>query len=452
MATPIPPGRPGNLTSDQEAKLKDMWAATLDVFGVSKDDTPHANGTTAPTSTSPDSPDKKKKRKSRLSLFGKKKKENDGPDGAEVADDNDKHNQTRDFQQALASQSPESLREAFWSMTKHDHPDALLLRFLRARKWDVHAALIMLISTMHWRSQEMHVDDDIMLHGEAHALHLATSPTATAAEKKEGEDFLTQLRMGKSFLHGLDSSNRPCCYVRVRLHRQGEQSEKSLERFTVYTIETARMLLRPPVDTATIVFDMTDFSMANMDYTPVKFMIKCFEANYPESLGSVVVYKSPWIFQGIWKIIKGWLDPVVAGKVHFAGNVDELSEYIPKSRIMEELGGDEHYKYSYIEPKEGEDESIRTPGLEKEGLVREREELVKSYEEEVLAWIGGEGKGEGRGRLAQRLAENYWRLDPFVRAMSLYDRMGVIREGGRLEFYPGERGVGGGGGDEGGVD
>ena len=27
-------------------------------------------------------------------------------------------------------------------------------------------------------------------------------------------------------------------------------------------------------------------------------MIKCFEANYPESLGAVLVHKAPWIFQG----------------------------------------------------------------------------------------------------------------------------------------------------------
>ena len=35
----------------------------------------------------------------------------------------------------------------------------------------------------------------------------------------------------------------------------------------------------------------------NQDYGPVKFMIKVFEANYPESLGVVLVHKSPWIFQ-----------------------------------------------------------------------------------------------------------------------------------------------------------
>ena len=43
---------------------------------------------------------------------------------------------------------------------------------------------------------------------------------------------------------------------------------------------------------------MTDFRLANMDYHPVKFMIQCFEANYPESLGVVLVHNAPWIFQG----------------------------------------------------------------------------------------------------------------------------------------------------------
>ncbi|EMC99625.1 hypothetical protein BAUCODRAFT_62758 [Baudoinia panamericana UAMH 10762] len=430
MAARLPPGRPGNLTPDQEAKLKEMWSQTLDIFGVGRGTSEAANGAATPSSEASSSD---KKKKGRLSLFGKKK----GGEGDTTNDtaDNDKHGQTREFQQALASQTPEQLRDAFWSMVKHDHPDALLLRFLRARKWDVHAALIMLVSTMHWRSQEISVDDDIMAKGELHALQQETT-SSSAAEKKEGADFMAQLRMGKSFLHGTDKDGRPCCYVRVRLHRQGEQSEKSLERFTVYTIETARMLLRPPIDTATIVFDMTDFSMANMDYTPVKFMIKCFEANYPESLGSVLVYKAPWIFQGIWKIIKGWLDPVVASKVHFASNVEELTQWIPRKQIPKENGGDEEWRYEYVEPKEGENRQM--DDAEARGkLVQERMGMVRGYEADTLAWVEGKGSaGEERRALAGRLAENYWRLDPFVRARSLYDRVGVIGEGGRLEFYP----------------
>ena len=80
--------------------------------------------------------------------------------------------------------------------------------------------------------------------------------------------------------------------------------------------------------------------MANMDYTPVKFMIKVFEANYPESLGAVLVHQAPWVFQGIWSVIKGWLDPVVASKVRFTKNAQDLSQFIDAKHIPKDLGGE----------------------------------------------------------------------------------------------------------------
>ena len=301
-------GRPGNLTTDQEAKLRELWTATLKVFGVQAEGKPEdaKDSLSVPPAGTPDPTTKKKK----SGLFRRNKDDDD--EGAQTNQE-DKYGQSKEFQQVLATENPENLRRAFWSMAKHDHPDGLLLRFLRARKWDVHNAVVMLIATMNWRMKEMHVDDDIMKKGEAQAVVDSTS--SNAAIKKEGLDFLAQLRLGKSFMHGMDKAGRPMCFVRVRLHKQGEQSETSLERYTVYTIETARLLLSPPVDTAVslagtcqgvvlilrqaIVFDMTGFSMANMDYSPVKFMIKCFEANYPESLGVVLVHKSPWIFHSM---------------------------------------------------------------------------------------------------------------------------------------------------------
>jgi hypothetical protein len=30
----------------------------------------------------------------------------------------------------------------------------------------------------------------------------------------------------------------------------------------------------------------------------VKFILKCFEANYPESLGILLIHNAPWIFSG----------------------------------------------------------------------------------------------------------------------------------------------------------
>ena len=247
-------GRPGHLTPDQQVKLQELWTATLRVFGFAA----HSNGVNGVDSlTEADEKSKssvsgseKQPKKKRVSLFGKKHRSDETENGATdgSGDPDDKYGQTREFHNVLANQSPEDLRKAFWSMVKHDHPDGLLLRFLRARKWDVQKALIMMVATMHWRLQEMHVDDDIITRGEGGAL--SDSASSNTAVKKEGTDFMAQMKMGKSFLHGTDKEGRPMCFVRARLHRQGEQSEASVERCTVFVIETARLMLAPPVDTA----------------------------------------------------------------------------------------------------------------------------------------------------------------------------------------------------------
>ncbi len=253
----IPAGHLGNLTPEQETKLLELWTATLRVFGV--ENPHHPAGTDTPqtedAASEIDVKTEKKKSKKRLGLFKRSddKELTNGTatptkDPSQHADADDKYGQFKEFQHILATQSPESLRAAFWSMVKSDHPDALLLRFLRARKWDVDKALVMLISTMRWRSHDQHVDDDVVFRGEGGALE--DSKSSDPAVKKEGDDFLTQLRLGKSFLHGTDKEGRPLCFVRVRLHRGGEQSERSLERYTVYVIETARLALRAPVETA----------------------------------------------------------------------------------------------------------------------------------------------------------------------------------------------------------
>ncbi|MBH1945605.1 hypothetical protein I5L01_15415, partial [Erythrobacter sp. YJ-T3-07] len=167
----------------------------------------------------------------RLGLFKKKdKKDKDSAteksahlDGIQDNDPDDKYGQNKVFQETLANRSPESIRASLWSMIKMDHPDQLVLRFLRARKWDVQKALVMLISTMKWR-QDAKVDDDIMVNGEEYML-LREQQGATEKDKKEARDFLAQMRMGKSFSHGIDKEGRPTTVVRARLHRAGEQSE-----------------------------------------------------------------------------------------------------------------------------------------------------------------------------------------------------------------------------------
>lgn len=245
------PGHVGNLTASEEEKLRKLWIAILEICGVA-DGTNGSSQEATPTSPAISESGVPKKR--RFGLFrwrGNEDQPASPKTGAEKdrlhGEDDDKFGQLKQFHHAVANQSPESLRQVIWAMVKHDHPDALLLRFLRARKWDVDKALVMLVATMNWRHSDVKVDD-IMKHGEAGAV--ADEINGQGDERKLGVEFMSQLRMGKSFLHGTDKEGRPISVVRVRLHKPGDQSSQSLERYTVYNIETTRLLLEAPVDTA----------------------------------------------------------------------------------------------------------------------------------------------------------------------------------------------------------
>jgi hypothetical protein len=91
MTTTMPPGRPGNLTAEQEVKLRELWALALRVFGVvdnPADTTP--NGKSPPPSLSRQSSDHSssdpaRRKKGRLSLFRKKHKEGSSDDAESEA-------------------------------------------------------------------------------------------------------------------------------------------------------------------------------------------------------------------------------------------------------------------------------------------------------------------------------------------------------------------------------
>lgn len=151
-------------------------------------------------------------------------------------------------EEILSGMAPGQLRMGFLSAIQNENPDTFLLRFLRARKWDVIKAFAMMAGAIEWRMKEMNVDQ-LMAEGELQALKLSQS-ASNASDKKTGQDFLAQMRMGKSFVHGVDTIGRPICVVRVRLHRPGDQSEETMERYIVHFIESVRLMLVAPAETA----------------------------------------------------------------------------------------------------------------------------------------------------------------------------------------------------------
>lgn len=81
----------------------------------------------------------------------------------------------------------------------------------------------------------------------------------------------------KSFYLGVDRLGRPISYVSVRDHVKGQFSAQATEKLTVLSMETGRKLLRSPIESVTVVFDLTEFALKNMDYQHLKFLINLLE-------------------------------------------------------------------------------------------------------------------------------------------------------------------------------
>ncbi|KAG0260021.1 hypothetical protein BG011_002191 [Mortierella polycephala] len=284
------------------------------------------------------------------------------------------------------------------------------------RKWNVTNGVNMLLKAFKWR-----LDDDIE--------EVKAKNEEDLNEKYRG--FKLQLDMGKSYVHGTDKEGRPVVYINVRLHKPSDQDVKALEKFTVYVMETGRLMIQPPVETACLVFDMTGFGLANMDYHFVKFIVSCFEAYYPESLGILVIHRAPFVFWGVWKVIEPWLDPVVASKIRFTRSDKELTEIIDPNHLpVKYEGGKDQYEYKYIPVVAGENDRMKDTET-KERLLEEWKAIMWKFEALTREWIACK-KTEGaraedvieaeRLALTKDLRVAYYQLDPYIRSRNLYHR------------------------------
>jgi len=127
--------------------------------------------------------------------------------------------------------------------------------------------------------------------------------------------------------------------------------------------------------------------------------------------------------------------------VHFTNNLKEMEEFIPANHVLKELDGQEDWDYTYAEPIPGENDKMKDTAT-RDNLLRTRELLYRDFEEATLEWIKDHGDEHGpttrakRDSIARQLREDYWKVDPYIRARSLYDRTRVLLPGGKVDYYP----------------
>lgn len=115
---------------------------------------------------------------------------------------------------ARRAEADDPLCSAFWKFIKLDDPDTCILRFLRARKWDVGRGMAMLAGCMKWRLDNG--IEDLALGGDEGNAKI--------------EKFLEQQRSGKTYAFGAAKNECPCCYIHVRKHFTKGQPAESMQK------------------------------------------------------------------------------------------------------------------------------------------------------------------------------------------------------------------------------
>ncbi|KAI8822035.1 phosphatidylinositol transfer protein CSR1 [Fimicolochytrium jonesii] len=316
-----------------------------------------------------------------------------------------------DLATSLSSQpDPTTLTEELYLACAEHRPDTFVLRYLRARKWDVTKAVAMTVATLKWRL-EFGVNEVL----------------------KEGERAcdVADLESGKSYYgNGSDRDGRPVAYIHVALHDKNTVNHDLGKNQIVLTLETGRLLLQPPQEMATIVFDLTNFGMKNMDYEFLKFLLQCMQDFYPESLGKALVVNAPWVFNGCWVVIKPWIDPVVVSKIQFV-KMDELPDFIDSAKLPQALGGDA-VDYEYIPASEEDEKEFKRLRADTEGQEKAWKGFRGAYaafEDATRLWAGGDTAKVGERKKAEKeLRAAYDTLSPYIRTRTEAHRRGLLKD------------------------
>ncbi|KAF9475194.1 hypothetical protein BDN70DRAFT_841281 [Pholiota conissans] len=212
--------------------------------------------------------------------------------------------------------------------------DAMLLRFLRARKFDLAKTKLMFINAEEWR-KDFAVDE--------------LNRSFDFKEKAEVDKYYPQ------FYHKTDKDGRPIYIERlgkinIKALYAATTQERQLQRL-VFEYEKSQKIRLPacsaafghPIETYCTILDLGGVSLSNFyrvkDYVSAASSVG--QDRYPETMGKFYIINAPWAFRAVWAVIKPWLDEVTVKKINILGHGYRgvLVHQIPIENLPKDFGG-----------------------------------------------------------------------------------------------------------------
>ncbi|XP_045122663.1 SEC14-like protein 1 isoform X10 [Portunus trituberculatus] len=214
--------------------------------------------------------------------------------------------------------------------------DTCLLRFLRARDFNIEKAREMLSHSLIWRKKNQ--VDKMMNEYQVPSVIQDYFPGGWHYYDKECRP-LYLLRLGQMDVKGLVKSVGEEGLLKHTLHICEEGLRLTEEATSTYG---------RPITTWTLLVDLEGLNMRHLWRPGIRTLLKIIEiveANYPETMSCVLIIRAPRVFPILWTLVSTFIDETTRSKFLFYGGNDYqgpggLIDYMPKENIPHILGGE----------------------------------------------------------------------------------------------------------------
>jgi len=215
------------------------------------------------------------------------------------------------------------------------YDDLFLLRFLRARKFDLEKTMEMFKKFLQWRI-DMHVDE--------------------LRETYEMENLIEIKKLYPHGYHRTDKLGRP---VYIELYDKTDVNGlfkvttedkmvkyyiKQYERQIKYIFPACSAIVQRPVEQSCTILDANGIGIFSL-VGPIKGFVKLAsdigQDYYPEMLGKMTIINVGFLFRAIWSMVKSFIDPKTQSKISLlkSSYKDELLKLIDEEKLPSFLGG-----------------------------------------------------------------------------------------------------------------